>query len=40
MKEFPQVKQELKENIKKLRELADNVDKVHRDYTISRHLVP
>ena len=35
MKEFPQVKQELKENIKKLRELAYNVDKVHRDCTIS-----
>jgi len=35
LKEFPQVKQELKENIKKLRELADNVDKVHRDCTIS-----
>ena len=35
MKEFPQVKQELKENIKKLRELTDNVDKVHRDCTIS-----
>lgn len=39
LKEFPQVKQELKENIKKLRELADNVDKVHRDCTIS-HVVP
>ena len=35
MKECPQVKQELKENIKKLRELADKVDKVHRDCTIS-----
>ena len=35
MKEFPQVKQELKENIKKLHALADNVDKVHRDCTIS-----
>ena len=35
LKEFPQVKQELKENIKKLRELAYNVDKVHRDCTIS-----
>nr|XP_020726648.1 apolipoprotein L3-like [Odocoileus virginianus texanus]XP_020726649.1 apolipoprotein L3-like [Odocoileus virginianus texanus]XP_020726650.1 apolipoprotein L3-like [Odocoileus virginianus texanus]XP_020726651.1 apolipoprotein L3-like [Odocoileus virginianus texanus] len=35
LKEFPQVKQELKESIKKLRELADHVDKVHRDCTIS-----
>ncbi|KAI4586469.1 hypothetical protein MJG53_004256 [Ovis ammon polii x Ovis aries] len=35
LKEFPQVKQELKESIKKLRELADNVDKLHRDGTIS-----
>ena len=35
MKEFPQVKQDLKESIKKLRELADHVDKVHRDCTIS-----
>uniref|UniRef100_A0A8C6DZH5 Apolipoprotein L3 n=1 Tax=Moschus moschiferus TaxID=68415 RepID=A0A8C6DZH5_MOSMO len=35
LKEFPRVKQELEENIKKLRELADNVDKVHRDCTIS-----
>ena len=35
MKEFPQVKQELKESIRKLRELADSVDKVHRDCTIS-----
>ncbi|XP_061273321.1 apolipoprotein L3-like isoform X1 [Bos javanicus] len=39
LKEFPQVKQELKENIKKLRELADNVDKVHRDCTISSVVV-
>uniref|UniRef100_A0A8C6E2S5 Apolipoprotein L3 n=1 Tax=Moschus moschiferus TaxID=68415 RepID=A0A8C6E2S5_MOSMO len=35
LKEFPRVKQELEENIKKLRELADSVDKVHRDCTIS-----
>ncbi|XP_043736974.1 apolipoprotein L3-like [Cervus elaphus] len=35
LKEFPQVKQKLKESIKKLRELADHVDKVHRDCTIS-----
>ncbi|KAB0339928.1 hypothetical protein FD754_023541, partial [Muntiacus muntjak] len=35
LKKFPQVKQELKESIKELRELADNVDKVHRDCTIS-----
>ena len=39
LKEFPQVKEELKESIKKLHELADNVDKVHRDCTIS-HAVP
>ena len=35
MKEFPQVKEELKESIRKLHELADNVDKVHSDCTIS-----
>lgn len=35
LKEFPQVKEELKESIRKLRELADDVDKVHRDCTIS-----
>ena len=35
LKEFPQVKQELKEKIKKLHVLTDNVDKVHRDCTIS-----
>lgn len=35
LKEFPQVKEELKESIRKLHELADNVDKVHRDCTIS-----
>ncbi|KAI4586471.1 hypothetical protein MJG53_004260 [Ovis ammon polii x Ovis aries] len=35
LKEFPQVKQKLKESIRKLRELADKVDKVHRDCTIS-----
>ncbi|XP_040091398.1 apolipoprotein L3-like, partial [Oryx dammah] len=35
LKEFPQVKQALKENIRKLHELADSVDKVHRDCTIS-----
>ncbi|XP_043736982.1 apolipoprotein L3-like [Cervus elaphus] len=35
LKEFPQVKQELKRSIRKLRELADKVDKVHRDCTIS-----
>ncbi|KAM9684316.1 apolipoprotein L3-like [Dama dama] len=35
LKEFPQVIQELKESIKKLCELADNADKVHRNCTIS-----
>ncbi|XP_069437254.1 apolipoprotein L3-like [Ovis canadensis] len=35
LKKFPQVKQELKESIKKLRELADKVDKVHWNCTIS-----
>uniref|UniRef100_A0A8B9X1P7 Apolipoprotein L3 n=1 Tax=Bos mutus grunniens TaxID=30521 RepID=A0A8B9X1P7_BOSMU len=35
LKEFPQVKEELKESIRKLHELADNVDKVHSDCTIS-----
>ncbi|XP_043297629.1 apolipoprotein L3-like [Cervus canadensis] len=35
LKEFPPVKQELKRSIRKLRELADKVDKVHRDCTIS-----
>ncbi|KAB0387663.1 hypothetical protein FD755_002619 [Muntiacus reevesi] len=35
LKEFPQVKQELKRSIRKLHELADKVDKVHRDCTIS-----
>ena len=38
MKEFPQVKQKLKESIRKLCELADDVDKVHRNCTIS-HVV-
>ncbi|XP_012880263.1 PREDICTED: apolipoprotein L2-like [Dipodomys ordii] len=36
--EFPRVKEELEERIKKLRALADKVDKVHRDCTIS-HVV-
>ena len=35
LKEFPQVKQELKQSIKKVCELADHVDKVHRDCTIA-----
>ncbi|XP_035872931.1 apolipoprotein L3-like [Phyllostomus discolor] len=35
LKEFPQVEQELKECIGKLHALADSVDKVHRDCTIS-----
>ncbi|XP_023603348.1 apolipoprotein L2-like isoform X2 [Myotis lucifugus] len=36
MKEFPQVKQNLEEHIRKLYALADEVDKVHRDCTISQ----
>uniref|UniRef100_G1Q325 Apolipoprotein L3 n=1 Tax=Myotis lucifugus TaxID=59463 RepID=G1Q325_MYOLU len=36
MKEFPQVKQDLEERIRKLYALADEVDKVHRDCTISK----
>ncbi|XP_070264063.1 apolipoprotein L3-like [Myotis yumanensis] len=36
MKEFPQVKQDLEECIQKLYALADEVDKVHRDCTISK----
>jgi apolipoprotein L len=35
---FPQVKMELEEHIKKLRALADKIDKVHKDCTIS-HVV-
>ncbi|OWK04085.1 APOL3 [Cervus elaphus hippelaphus] len=35
LKKFPRVMQQLVELIGKLRELADNVDKVHRDCTIS-----
>ncbi|XP_036063604.1 apolipoprotein L2-like [Onychomys torridus] len=33
---FPQVKLELEEHIRKLRALADKIDKVHRDCTISK----
>uniref|UniRef100_A0A0G2JXY3 Apolipoprotein L 7a like 1 n=2 Tax=Rattus norvegicus TaxID=10116 RepID=A0A0G2JXY3_RAT len=33
---YPQVRQELEERIKKLHALADKVDKVHRDCTISQ----
>ncbi|XP_006769554.1 PREDICTED: apolipoprotein L3-like, partial [Myotis davidii] len=36
MKEFPQVKQNLEEYIGKLYALADEVDKVHRDCTITQ----
>ncbi|EPQ18333.1 Apolipoprotein L3 [Myotis brandtii] len=36
MKEFPQVKQDLEERIRKLYALADEVDKVHKDCTISK----
>lgn len=35
LREFPQVKQDLEERIGKLQALADKVDKVHRDCTIS-----
>ncbi|XP_060979958.1 apolipoprotein L3-like [Dama dama] len=35
LRKFPRVTQQLVELISKLRELADNVDKVHRDCTIS-----
>ena len=35
LEEFPQIKRELEKSIKKLRECTDNVDKVHRDCTIS-----
>ncbi|XP_040089848.1 apolipoprotein L2-like [Oryx dammah] len=34
LKEFPQVKKELEESIRKLCALADRVDKSHRDWTI------
>nr|KAF6367531.1 hypothetical protein mMyoMyo1_000850 [Myotis myotis] len=36
MKEFPQVKQDLEERIGKLYALADEVDKVHKDCTITK----
>ncbi|XP_054574614.1 apolipoprotein L3-like [Eptesicus fuscus] len=36
MKEFPQVKQDLKDRIRKLYVLADEVDKVHKDCTITQ----
>ncbi|XP_059536857.1 apolipoprotein L2-like [Myotis daubentonii] len=36
MKEFPQVKQDLEERIRKLYALADEVDEVHRDCTITQ----
>ncbi|KAB0346283.1 hypothetical protein FD754_011140 [Muntiacus muntjak] len=35
LEEFPQIKWKLEKSIKKLRECADNVDKVHKDCTIS-----
>nr|XP_020739614.1 apolipoprotein L3-like [Odocoileus virginianus texanus] len=35
LEEFPQIKRKLEKSIKKLRECTDNVDKVHRDCTIS-----
>lgn len=35
LREFPQVKRDLEERIEKLHALADKVDKVHRDCTIS-----
>ncbi|ELK32813.1 Apolipoprotein L3 [Myotis davidii] len=39
MKQFPQVKQDLEECIGKLYALADEVDKVHRDCTITQVVV-
>ncbi|XP_015416548.1 PREDICTED: apolipoprotein L3-like, partial [Myotis davidii] len=36
MQQFPQVKQDLEERIRKLYALADEVDKVHRDCTITK----
>ncbi|XP_054574612.1 apolipoprotein L3-like [Eptesicus fuscus] len=36
MKAFPQVKQDLKDRIRKLYALADEVDKVHKDCTITQ----
>ncbi|XP_008841294.2 apolipoprotein L2-like isoform X1 [Nannospalax galili] len=36
LRDYPQVKQELTERIRKLHALADKVDKVHRDCTISK----
>ncbi|XP_066214352.1 apolipoprotein L3-like [Saccopteryx leptura] len=36
LSEFPQLKQKLEENIGKLHALADKVDKVHKDCTISK----
>ncbi|XP_023612973.1 myosin-9-like [Myotis lucifugus] len=36
MKEFPRVKQDLEKRIRKLYALADEVDKVHRDCTITQ----
>ncbi|KAM8779484.1 apolipoprotein L3 isoform 2-T2 [Rhynchonycteris naso] len=36
LSEFPQIKQKLEENIGKLHALADKVDKVHKDCTISK----
>ncbi|XP_048196430.1 apolipoprotein L2-like [Perognathus longimembris pacificus] len=38
LEEFPRVRLELEERMRKLRDLADRVDKVHRDCTIS-HVV-
>ena len=35
LEEFPQIKRKLEKSIKKLRECADNVNKVQRDCTIS-----
>ncbi|KAB0387416.1 hypothetical protein FD755_002372 [Muntiacus reevesi] len=35
LEEFPQIKRKLEKSIKKLRECTDNVDKVHKDCTIS-----
>ncbi|XP_045635518.1 apolipoprotein L3-like [Ursus americanus] len=38
LSEFPQLKVEFEERIRKLRELADNVDRVHKNCTISKRV--
>ncbi|XP_008703831.1 apolipoprotein L3 isoform X2 [Ursus maritimus] len=38
LSEFPQLKVEFEERIRKLRELADNVDRVHKNCTLSKRV--